>query len=200
MEFREVVRRRKMVRTFDDRPVDPVVVERILRHGQRAPSAGFSQGFEFLVIEGAEATTRFWDVVGIEEGDRDWPGAGLRRAQLLIVPFASKRQYLDRYAEEDKGWTDRDATRWSAPFWTVDTAFAAMLMLLTAVDEGLGALFFGLYPRTLAPFRLAYGIPEQFEPIGALAVGHPAAADPVRSSAHTRSRRPLEEIVHRGRW
>jgi nitroreductase len=189
-----------MVRSFEDRPVEPEVIERILRHGQRVPSAGFSQGFEFLVIEGAEAAAGFWHVMGIEEGDRDWPGEGLRRARLLIVLFASKKKYLDRYAEDDKGWTDRDEARWSAPYWTVDAAFAAMLMLLTAVDEGLGALFFGLYPPTLPAFRRAYDIPEEFEPIGALAVGHPAAADPVRSSAHTRPRRPLDEIVHRGRW
>jgi nitroreductase len=198
VEFRDVARRRKMVRTFDERPVDPEVLDRILRYGQRAPSAGFSQGFEFLVIEGPEQTARFWDVVG--EGDREWPGAGLLRAPVIIVPFASKKQYLDRYAEEDKGWTDRDEARWSAPYWTVDAAFASMLMLLTAVDEGLGALFFGLYPPTLAAFREAYGIPEEFEPIGAIAVGHPAPVDPVRSSAHTRRRRELHEIVHRGRW
>jgi nitroreductase len=200
VEFGEVVRRRKMVRTYQDRPVDPGIIQRILRHGQRAPSAGFAQGFEFLVLEGAEATDRFWEVVGIEGGDRDWPGEGLRRAGLIIVAFASKKQYLDRYAEEDKGWTDRDEARWSAPYWTVDAAFAAMLMMLSAVDEGLGALFFGLYPPVLPAFRSAYGIPEEFEPIGALAIGHPATADPIRSSAHTRPRRPLEEIVHRERW
>jgi nitroreductase len=197
MEFREVLRGRRMVRTFRDRPIDREAVDRLLRHGQRAPSAGFSQGFEFLVLEGPEETARFWQVVG--EGDRDWPGEGLRRAPLIMVPLASKKQYLDRYAEPDKGWTDRDEARWSAPYWTIDTAFAAMLILLTAVDEGLGALFFGLYPPTLPAFREAYGIPEEFEPIGAIAVGHPAT-DPVRSSAHTRRRRALEEIVHRGRW
>jgi nitroreductase len=186
-----------MIRTYHDRPVVPEAVERILLHGQRGPSAGFSQGFEFLVIEGPEATARFWDVVG--QGDRDWPGQGLRRAPLIIVPFASKKQYLDRYAEDDKGWADRDEARWSAPYWTVDTAFAAMLMLLTAVDEGLGALFFGLFPPSLPAFRSAYGIPEEFEPIGALAIGHPAA-DPVRSSAHTRPRRDPADVVHRGRW
>jgi nitroreductase len=187
-----------MVRTFEDRPLDPQVLRRILRLGQRAPSAGFSQGFEFLVLEGPEETARFWDVVG--EGDREWPGEGLRLAPVIIVPFASKKQYLDRYAEEDKGWTDRDEARWSAPFWTVDTAFASMLMLLAAVDDGLGALFFGLYPPTLPALHQAYGIPGEFEPIGAIAVGHAAPIDPVRSSAHTRRRRDLEDIVHRGRW
>lgn len=198
MELGDVIRRRKMVRTFEDRPVDPETVDRILRSGQRAPSAGFAQGFEFLVVVGPVETARFWQVVG--EGDGDWPGEGLRRAPVIVVPFGSKKQYLDRYAEEDKGWTDRDEARWSAPYWTVDPAFAAILMLLSAVDEGLGALFFGLYPPTLDAFREAYGVPEEFDPIGAIAIGHPAPVDAVRSSAHTRPRRALADIVHRGRW
>jgi nitroreductase len=198
VELSEVLRRRKMVRTFEARPLDPGAVERILRAGRRAPSAGFTQGFEFLVLEGPEATARFWEVVGGE--DPAWPGEGLRRAPLIVVPLTSKRAYLDRYAEPDKGWTDRDESRWPAPYWTIDAAFAAMLVLLAAVDEGLGALFFGLYPPTLEAFRAAYGIPREWEPIGAIAVGHPAPADPVPSSARTRPRRPLRSIVHRGRW
>jgi nitroreductase len=73
-------------------------------------------------------------------------------------------------------------------------------MLLTAVDEGLGALFFGLFPPTLHEFKSAFGIPDEWDPIGVIALGHAAPKDPVRSSAHTRSRKPLQEIVHRGAW
>ena len=75
-----------------------------------------------------------------------------------------------------------------------------MLILLTAVDEGLGALFFGLYPEAIPGFKEAFGIPTEWDPIGAIAVGHPAPVDPVRSSAHTRERKRLSEVVHRGRW
>ena len=50
MEFREVVRRRRMVRRYADEPVDPAVVDRMLEHAQRAPNAGFSQGWAFLVL------------------------------------------------------------------------------------------------------------------------------------------------------
>ena len=198
MEFGEVVRRRKMVRTFQDRTVDPEVVRRILAHGHRAPSAGFTQGYAFLLLEGPEETARFWDVVGGE--DPEWPHEGLGTAPVVIVPFASKKAYLDRYAEPDKGWVDRDESRWPAPFWYIDAAFASMLMLLSAVDEGLSALFFGLYPPTISALRSAYGVPEQWDPIGAIALGPPPAVDPVRSSAHTRPRKSMDEVVHRGRW
>ena len=73
----------------------------------------------------------------------------MRRAPLLIVPMSDKAAYLDRYAEPDKGWTDRDESRWPVPYWDVDAGMAALLMLLTAVDEGLGACFFGVPPERI---------------------------------------------------
>ena len=186
-----------MVRTFHDVPVDPTVLDRILTHGHRAPSAGYTQGYAFLVLDGREETKRFWDVVS--DGDREWPHEGLRKASVIIIVFGSKKAYLDRYAEPDKGWIDRDEARWGAPFWHIDAAFAAMLMLLSAVEEGLGALFFGLYPPTTPAFKQRFGVPDEWEPIGAIALGH-AAPDGIRSSADTRPRKPLDTIVHRGRW
>jgi len=196
MELGEVVRRRKMVRTFQDRPIAREVVERILQSGRRAPSAGFSQGCAFLVLHGPQETAGFWRAVS---GDSGWPHEGLRRAPLIVVPLASKQVYLDRYAEPDKGWTDRDESHWPVPSWTGDTAFAAMLMLLTAVDEGLGALFFGLDPPDQSALNVAYDVPREYEPIGAIAIGHPAP-DPIASSARTRPRKPADEVIHRGRW
>jgi nitroreductase len=105
------------------------------------------------------------------------------------------------YAEDDKGWTDRDEDRWPVPYWYVDTGMAAENLLLAVVDEGLGALFFGI-PRPLWDvFRFTFGVPATWDPVGAVALGHPGdpAAEP-RSSGHTRPRRTLDEVVHRGRW
>jgi nitroreductase len=200
MDFQEVVRRRRMVRNFDpDRPVDPEVGERIIANARRAPSAGFSQGFEFLVCEGAEELGLFWrEACPPEEDDGDPYAEGLRRATLLVVPLSHRDAYLDRYAEPDKGWTDRDEARWPVPYWHIDTGFAALLMLLTAVDAGLGACFFGITPERIPPFRAAFGVPEALTPIGAVAIGH-RAPDEVSPSIR-RGRRPAEEIVHRGRW
>jgi nitroreductase len=114
--------------------------------------------------------------------------------------MSCKDIYLDRYARDDKGWTDRDEAHWPVPYWDIDTGFTALLMLLTAVDEGLGALFFGIPPELIPKFREQYGVPEQYMPIGALVIGHPdSAADPGGSS-RVINRRNLDDLVHRGRW
>jgi nitroreductase len=199
MEFTDVVRHRKMVRTYRDEPVDPQMLERILDRARRGPSAGFSQGVALLVLSDPDSVRRFWSAVR-HSAEPGWPDEGLLSAPVLVVPAACKDVYLDRYAEDDKGWSDRDEARWPVPYWLVDTAFASMLILLAAVDEGLGALFFGLDAGGYARMRPAFGIPNAWEPIGVIAIGHPAGHDRVRSSAATRRRKPGEEVVHRGRW
>ena len=200
MEFAEVVRRRRMVRDYDpDRPVPPEVRERLLAHAVRAPSAGFSQGWAFLVLETAAERDRFWTATTDGGGAPDGWLTRMRRAPLLVVPLSHKAAYLDRYAEPDKGWTDRDEARWPVPYWDVDTGMAALLVLLTAVDEGLGACFFGVPPERLDAFRAAFGVPGSHRPVGCLAVGYPGTDDR-RSPSLRRGRRPLDDVVHRGRW
>src|SRR4051794_24241549 len=144
-----------MVRDYDpDRPVPAGVRERLLEHAIRAPSAGFSQGWAFLVLESLEERERFWATTSdggtSDGGTPDGWLTRMRRAPLLIVPMSDKSTYLERYAEADKGWTDRDESRWPVPYWDVDAGMAALLMLLTAVDEGLGACFFGIPPERVA--------------------------------------------------
>jgi nitroreductase len=199
VEFAEVVRRRRMVRNYQpDRPVPADVVDRLLDHALRAPSAGFTQGWGFLVLQDPADRGLFWDCTSLPgRNDSNWL-AGMRRAPLIIVAMSNRSAYLDRYAEPDKGWTDRDENRWPVPYWDVDTGFAALLMLLGAVDEGLGACFFGIPPERIAAFRGAYGVPAAFTPVGALTVGY--RAPDRRSPSLRRGRRGVDEVVHRGRW
>jgi nitroreductase len=190
VELTDAIRRRRMVRRFTADPVPAGSLDRILRNGLRAPSAGFSQGQAFLVLTGADLA-RFWPVAG-QAADE-----AVCQAPLVVVPMASKDVYLDRYARPDKGWTDRDEARWPVPFWYIDTAMAAMSMLLTVVDEGLGALYFGILPEAVAPFRAEFRVPGTYDPIGALAIGYDA--EQVRRDLSGR-RRPFEEMVHVGSW
>jgi hypothetical protein len=148
MEFQQVVRQRRMVRAFREDPLDPDVIERILANGNRAPSAGFTQGYGFLVLEADRERARFWQTMAAA-GQKPEPAE--MAAPLLVVPLASKAAYLDRYAEPDKGWTDRDEGRWPVPYWYIDTGFAALLMLLTAVDQGLGGCSSACRRRRSAP-------------------------------------------------
>jgi nitroreductase len=196
VEFQEVVRRRRMVRSYDTgRPVPPDVIDRIVRNALQAPSAGFSQGWGFLVLDNAVDIERFRDAVRPESEPEAWFAANFD-APLLIVAHSNKDAYLDRYALPDKGFTDRSDAWWPAPYWDIDTGFASMLMLLTAVDAGLGACFFGMPIERIDAYREAFGVPPQFHPIGAISVGY--STEPPRDLS---SRRKLiTDVVHTNRW
>ena len=186
-----------MVRNFDSRPLPREVVDRIVANGLRAPSAGFTQGWAFLVLEGAEETSRFWSATfASTEARAAFRRQGLFDAPLLIVALSHKDAYLDRYAETDKGWTDRSESRWPVPYWDIDAGFASLLMVLTAVDAGLGTLFFAVAEHDR--FRAAFGVPEAYKPVGAVAVGYPRPDEASRSLQ--RGWKPSDTVVHRGRW
>jgi nitroreductase len=194
MDFQSVVDRRHMVRSFTEDPVPEEMLARILANAQRAPSAGYCQGWAFVVLVGPEETAPFWNAVSDAEwrAAPDWPG--LLRAPVIVVPLTDEAAYRARYAEVDKA--SRPAS--SSPWWLVDTAFATMVMLLSSVDAGLGALFFGLRQRD-DEVRQALGIPARYQPLGAVALGWPDGKDRPSASL-ARGRRPPEEVVHRGRW
>lgn len=198
MEFQEVVRRRRMVRRYDAERAVPVAVrDRLLANAQRAPSAGYSQGWAFLVLEELADRERFWAATREDGPDDPWL-ADMRTAPLLVVALSHKAAYLDRYAEADKGWADRDEERWPVPYWDVDTGMAALLMLLTAVDKGLGACFFGVPPDKHDSLRAEFGVPAAYTPVGVVSVGYREPDRP--SPSLQRGRRPAEEVVHVGGW
>jgi len=197
MEFAELIRSRRMVRAFDTRPVDPDVLDRVLDVARRAPSAGNAQGWVFVVLEG-EDTKKFWDVTLPAERRGSFRWQQLLDAPVVILPLASREAYLNRYSEPDKMSTGlADPTRWPVPYWQIDTAFATMLLLLAVEDEGLGALFFGVF-RNGERLLAELDVPGGYELIGAVALGHPLDDEPGRSVE--RPRRSLDEIVHRGGW
>lgn len=190
-----MVRRRRMVRRFDGRPIPRDVLDRLLDAARRGPSAGFSQGVAFVVLSGEAETQPFWDTVL----DPSWGRDGLKDAPVVVLPLAHKQAYLDRYSLPDKaafGMGSEEA--WPVPYWDVDTAFATMLLLLAAVDEGVGALFFGIFRGEDEVLR-SLGVPDGYRPIGAVALGYPAEGE--RSQPSWKGgRRPVDEVVHFGRW
>jgi len=193
MEFTELLRKRRMVRSFHGRALDAAVVEGIVTAGLRGPSAGFTQGVDLVVLSGAAETGRYWDVA-LPVGARSaFPWPGLLRAPLLIVVVSSEEAYRRRYAEPDKG----DGAQFEVPWWHVDAAFAALLLQLAAVDAGLGALFFRAHD--VPALRRTFAIPADSTPVGTVAIGHPAPDRP-SSSVQRRPRRPAAEVVHRGQW
>ncbi|MGW4130277.1 MULTISPECIES: nitroreductase family protein [Amycolatopsis] len=194
MEFQDVVRRRRMVRKFTDEPVAEASLQRILRNALKGPSAGFSQGQGFLVLTGEELA-KFW------EFGASWAPETVTTAPVAIVPLSVKNAYLDRYAKPDKGFTDRDDSWWRVPYWDVDTGMATMLILQTAVDEGLGAVFFGLAPESVDRLHGEFGVPEDHDPIGVVALGHGAESGPSPGSSPTTvARRDFDDVIRFGHW
>lgn len=194
MEFQDVVRRRRMVRRFTDEPVSDESIQRIMRNAVRGPSAGFSQGQGFLVLRG-DSLKRFQDRF------EWWGGESSKTAPVLVIPFSVKDVYLDRYAQPDKGWTDRSEDNWPVPYWYIDTGMASLLILQTAVDEGLGAVFFGTNSDDWPAMREEFGIPETHVPIGAIAIGHPDEEGISEgASPRTRKRASFDEVVRWDQW
>ena len=203
MEFTDVVRRRRMVRRYDpDRTVEPGVVDELLRLAVHAPSAGFSQGWHFLVLRTAADRDRFWTATSADDGsDGESYDAWLtdmRTAPVLILALSDKDAYLDRYAEPDKGWTDRDEARWPVPYWDIDTGMASLLVLLGAVDRGLAACFFGVPPEFSEATRAAFDIPPRLRFVGVISLGHPVPDR--RSPSLRRGRRDTADVVSYGRF
>ena len=199
MEFSDVARQRHMVRRYDpDRPVSARVIGTALRNAIRAPSAGFSQGWDFVVLTKAEERQVYWAATTDPDDEPDSWLVGMQSAPALILCLSDKGTYLRRYAEPDKGWTNMDEGRWPAPYWDVDTGMAALMILLTAVDEGLGGCFFGAPPESHEDILAAFSIPRDRHLVGVVSLGHPLPH--VKSASLRRGLRGLDQVAHYGRF
>jgi nitroreductase len=195
MELSDAVRSRRMVRSYDaERLVSRELLDGLLRLAIRAPSAGHTQGWQFLVLDDITSRSAFWTATS--DGEADAWLTRLQSAPALIVCLSDKDAYLDRYAEPDKGWTDRDEAHWPVPYWHIDTGMAAMILLLAAQDAGLGACFFGVPGERWPDLRAAFSVPDRLAPVGVVSLGYPAPD--VRSPSLRRGRRSLDDVVTYG--
>lgn len=202
-EFAEVVRNRRMTRAFESTPIEPSVLDEVVDLSSRAPSAGKTQGWHLVVLQGSQ-TSIFWDSTLPAVRRESFRWKQLLSAPVIALPLADAKAYTDRYGEPDKVQTGLGAgqSAWPVPYWTIDASMSVMTMLLAAENVGLGALFFGVF-RGERDLRQALGIPSELELLGAIALGYPVgqaeeSAGPARSSG--RRRRTPAQIMHQGRW
>jgi FMN reductase [NAD(P)H] len=202
VEFREILKRRRMVRAYQPAPVPRETLERIVRTIQRAPSAGFSQGQRFVVVTEPELKRAIAEVTGedyyVNEGFSPW----ISGAAALVVVCTREEDYHDRYQQPDKVDESGAEIKWPVPYWYVDAGKAAMLILLAAIDEGLAAGVFGVPAERMQAFRELLGLPADVAAVEVITLGQQGddSVSDVRSSRGTRPRKPLEELVRWERW
>jgi len=200
MTVSDALRDRRSCRSFATTPLAAGALDDLVDRARRTPTAGNCQGVEFLALEGADVSA-YWDTTLPPDRRGAFPWPGLVNAPALVLAFGLPGRYLDRYAEPDKEGTSLggSATAWPVPYWLTDAAFAAMALQLLAVEAGLGCCFFGLFEHEEA-VRERFGVPDDARAIGTVALGHPALVGGRTSASTARTRRPLDEVLHRGTW
>ncbi|HLI01890.1 MAG TPA: nitroreductase family protein [Acidimicrobiales bacterium] len=171
METWDALRARRNVRSFTDRPIAEADLERILDAGRRAPSARNLQPWDFVVVT---------DRAELQELAKVWQSAGhiagsaATAVLVLRDPADERRAMLDQF----------------------DLGQATLAMAVTAADLGIGSGHASVGDQDLA--RRLLGLPEGRYAAYLLAFGYPADRPlaPIRRPA----RRPLEDVVHRGKW
>lgn len=188
-----------MVRRFQARPVPREVLLRVLEVARHAPSAGFSQGFDFVVLDDPKQIAWFIETTAHPDFPEDNPTAE-EIPPCIVLAISNKPAYLERYSRPDKArFGMQKAEAWPAPYWDIDTGMAVMLILLAAIEDGLGAVFFGIaWGEDVLLHEL--NVPEGCRPIGVIALGYPHVSESFDPARFTARRRRLDSMVHFGGW
>jgi nitroreductase len=203
VEFRDVLSRRRSVRTYAEREVPRDLLERIADAAVVwAPSAGFSQGLRIVVVTDPEPRKRIAAAAKEDElaaqGRPRWKAA----APVHMVVLTREDDYHDRYRQQDKlkitGGREID---WPAPYWFVDAGAAAMTLMLAAIDEGLDTAIFGV--TDLEGLSKTLGLPDDVRFVAVVTMGYPTGTDDEPSagaSVFTRRRKARDDVVRWERW
>jgi nitroreductase len=196
MDFQDVVLKRRMVRNFADKPVDPAIIDRIVALTRHAPSAGFTQGQSFIVVTKPEKKKAI--ALTCEEDEYVTRGFApfISKAPVLLIPCTSEAAYHRRYQEADKVNADGSEIVWPVPYWFMDIGCAVMIALLATIDEGLVSAFVG--SKDLDALRALLDIPPEVTPVGVIALGY--RAQDIPSPSLKRGRKVDEEYIHREHW
>ena len=199
VNFADIVRSRRMSRSFSDQKVDLAVITSCIDLASRAPSAGKSQGWHVLLLEN-ESTQRYWDVALPAERREGFAFPLLLQAPVVVLSMCDPTAYLERYSESDKKATGlgEGLDQWPAPYWTIDASFATMTFLLALEDVNLGALFFA--HSNEAGLRQEFNIPDHVQILGTIAIGHETEGKKRPGRSADRIRRSVESIIHQKNW
>lgn len=196
----QVIKSRRMVRSFTNEAISTPELDTLLELSRRAPAAGNTSAIDFLVLDTPDAISAYWATTLAPEKRARFRWKGLLEAPALVVLLTRPTAYVERYAEPDKARAKlgADTEGWPQPFWWIDAGMVAQNLLLQATARGLGASLFGVFDHEEG-IKATFDVPADRRVVCTIALGWPAGDDePGRSAG--RERPPLETIVHRARW
>ena len=176
MEFEQVIRKRRMIREVDpNKQIPEKTIGKLLRNAHRAPSAGHTQVQEFVVVKDPTIMKKLREVAVDQEY--------VEEAPTLIVVCSNTYSSEKRYGRRGREF-----------YSVIDGAFASMLILLTAVNEGIGAGFVGAFEDDKVSEILK--LPRYVKPVGIITLGYPKETEPVGMF----ERIPIEDLTHYEKW
>ena len=176
MELDEAIRKRKMIRRYDQRKEIPDrIVDKLIENASKAPSAGHTQVQEFIVVRDPDTKKRLRRASVNQEQ--------VEEAPVLVVVCSNTSRSVGRYGQRGREF-----------YSIVDGAFASMLILLTATNEGLGAGFVGAFDDGKVSEILGLPPDGSVRPVGIISLGYPDEK-PVRLERIQRNR-----LVHYEQW
>lgn len=182
MEFLDVVKRRRSVRAYEDRPVPQALLMRILECGHMAPTGGNLQPWEFVVVTDAADRRRLADTTYRGNSydlahHQDW----IATAPVLIIVAGDRVKASARYGQKS-----------SESLVYLDCSACIENMLLAAVDAGLGACYVsGFFESLIAQ---GFGLPPSHEVVGIVTLGYE------KGSASMRPKEAISGKIHYGRY
>lgn len=149
MELRDLLARRRMVRSFNGAPVDLDWLDDLCTHAMWSPTAGNSAGVR-MHTAGADLVGSYLEVATDREWrDRSARVAGIERAGGVVLVSARPQDYLGRYSAPDKTASGlHDRSTWPLPYWHTDAAMATMALLLLIEEDGWQATLWGNFRNT----------------------------------------------------
>ncbi len=168
MEFTDVIKTRRSIRNYSDRPVDDATLQRVLDAARLAPSANNTQPWHFVVVQDAARRAKLAGIAGGQSFVGEAP----------IVIAACGKCYTSKHS-------------WIGPnMFLVDAAIAIDHLTLAARDEGLATCWVGAFDHDAVSEFLE--VPDTHRVIMLIPIGHPLKADAFSATA---KRKSLSEIV-----
>ncbi|MFH1964583.1 MAG: nitroreductase family protein [Acidobacteriota bacterium] len=166
MQFEEVIRNRRTVREYEERPVSDLVIEEILSLAQQAPSSMNGQPWHFIVVRNRVTLDRLVELKNhyCPPEKQEFGADFIRKAPAVIFVCVNRDKSYDRGIET--------------------AVLATAYILLGACSRGLSGVYMSAYradkPEIAQSFRELLDIPADFDPVTIIPLGYPAVEPPAK--------------------